>query len=148
MRKPLCILYSFAYHLIFPDFVQVCPWWFPSPWLHVYLRPQFSLMSCCIVLFVCSGVSPACFCLLCSLLSLSLSLYTFLYGLFSIYSNLFGDLYFGYDPSLNKTLSLFLKFKLLITWTCNIITNYLESQTVSVRLVWFLFLCVSLDTES
>lgn len=68
----LCILYSFAYHLIFPDFVQVCPWWFPSPWLHVYLRPQFSLMSCCIVLFVSSGVSPACFCLLCSSLSLSL----------------------------------------------------------------------------
>lgn len=42
---------------------------------HVYLRPQISLMSCCIVLFVSSGVSPACFCLL-ALFSLSLSLRT------------------------------------------------------------------------
>lgn len=45
----------------------------------------------CVFLFACS--------------LLSLSLYTFLYGLFSIYSNLFGGLYFGYDPSSNKTLS-------------------------------------------
>lgn len=75
MRKPLC---SGLPSYFFPVFVQVCPWWFPSPWLHVYLRPQISLMSCCIVLFVSSGVSPACFCLL-ALFSLSLSLYTFLF---------------------------------------------------------------------
>lgn len=97
---------------------------------------------------VCQLGGFTCVFLFALLFSLSLSLYTFLYGLFSIYSNLFGGLYFGYDPSLNKTLSLFLKFKLLITCTCNIITNYPESQTVSVRLVWFLLLCVSLDTES
>lgn len=77
----LCILYSFAYHLIFPDFVQVCPLVVSISLVtsHVYLRPQFSLMSCCIALFVSSGVSPACVSVCFALFSLSLSLYTFLF---------------------------------------------------------------------
>lgn len=63
---------------------------------------------------VCQLGGFTCVFLFALLSSLSLSVH-FLYGLFSIYSNLFGDLYFGYDPSLNKTLSLSL-FKIQVTY--------------------------------
>lgn len=123
MRKPLCSGFSCpcAFYIVLFTIL-----FFPCFRSGVSLVVSISLVTCVFKASVfldellhsavCQlGGFTCVFLFACSLLSLSLSLYTFLYGLFSIYSNLFGDLYFGYDPSSNKTLSLSL-FKIQVTY--------------------------------
>lgn len=108
----LCILYSFAYHLVFPDFVQVCSLvvsisLVTTRVFKASVFPDELLHSAVCQLRVSPACVSVCFALSLSLCTLFLFVFDQLtrfadvvkYGLFSIYSNLFGHLYFGYDLS-------------------------------------------------
>lgn len=156
MRKPLCSGFSCpcAFYIVLFTIL-----FFPCFRSGVSLVVSISLVTCVFKASVfldellhsavCQlGGFTCVFLFACSLLSLSLSVHFFVWIIFHLFKSVWGSLFWLRSFFKQNSLSLFLKSKLLITWTCNITTNYPESQTVSVRLLWFLLLCVYLDTES